>query len=687
MNPTNNFNIRLVLFLSLLAMVVFIVACRNNDDASQATNEESTIIDSLATAFKESGLQYSPETKREIITLQQQMSDSVNFYILTSYYAKYLYAENKIDSAIFYSKQIMRYCDEQEVITDRIQELKTIVLNDLGVYYQSIAQRDSSTTYLLEAAKTVQSLKNQEKRIDIYINLADNYMQEGDFITSADYYRKASLLADSIGMQAKYGVSVNMGLAHIYTDLNNFDLADIYFRRVEERLDSLPPNEQLYFTNTRGNYYYLANEYEKSLPWFYRTRALGLQYGQEFYQSIAEGNLGEVYLLLNRNDSAQYYLDKAMTVFGKPEASPAIAFYMKGLYASLYLQTNRRREAEKLLSEPYDTSVVNAVYIYQRDKRMEELYRQKGDYKNAYFHSKKAQEFDAETRKATVQNNIEELNYRYSQDTTLLKKDLLIRRHEQKAQQMNYTLIIILSIFTILVMISAIVLLYRRRKNEKRMVEQLNIIARLRMENIQNRISPHFIFNALNSLMPNLREHPNLNKPVDYLITVIRNSLRSSEKVSIEAKEEIKHVQNYLNLLQSLKNELPNIQWAIDETANLTTMIPAMCIQIPVENVVKYAFEEISEDDLLKINIEQDEKCLRIKITDNGKGFDKSAVGGASAKGTGSGLKILYKTIELFNTKNKEKISLHIHSNSEIKQGSQGTTVTIDVPLHYTYEI
>lgn len=557
----------------------------------------------------------------------------------------------------------------------------------MGVCMQALSLRDSAALYYQKAAEAVLLLDNQEKRIDIYINLADNYREKGEFPLSADYYRKALLLADSLGLQDKYGVSVNMGLAHVYTDLNNFDLADIYFRRVEVRLDSLPSYEQLYFSNTRGNYYYLANEYEKSLPWFYRTRTLAMQYGQEIYKSIAEANLGEVYLLLNQNDSAQYYLDKAMTVFGQPESSPATTFYMRGLYASLYLQTNRRQEAEKLLSSPYDTTAVNAVYIYQHDKRLEELYRQKGDYKNAYFHSKKAHKFDNETRKVTVQNNMEEMNFRYSQDTMLLKKDLLIRRHEQKAQQMNYTLVLSLSIFIIAALITAITLIYRRRKNEQRYAAQVATIAKLRMQSVQNRMSPHFIFNALNSLMPNLREHPDLDKPVEYLVKAIRNNLTAPDKISVEAGEEIKHVQNYLDLLESLKYELPVIRWNIHSNTNLATMIPAMCIQIPVENAVKYAFEEKREDNLLEITINQDEKYLWIKISDNGKGFDSNNPAYTSAKGTGSGLKILYKTIELINAKNTEKATFQIQNNANTDASLHGTTVLIKIPQDFNYAL
>ncbi|GAB1414845.1 histidine kinase [Paludibacter sp.] len=673
-----------VRYASVLLAVFFVCVSCSYYSKKNSSNAESTLIDSFAIEFPALSQQNINEAKRHITVLQQQMTDSVNYYILFSYYAKCLYAENKIDSAIMISKRMLHFYNDK-LEENRMMEPNVAALNDIGVFFQSVGKNDSAIVYFQKAAQYALMIENQEKRVDIYINIADYYRQNGKYPLSADYYRKAMMLSDSLNLQNKYDVVVNMGLAHIYTDLNNFDLADTYFQQIEGRLDSLAPNERLYFSNTRGNYYYLTKEYEKSLPWFYRTRTLAQKYGQEIYISIADINLGEVYLLLNQNDSAQYYLDKSFKVFGKSDASPAIVFYLNGLYASLYLQTNRIREAEQLLSEPYDTTAINALYIYQHDKRLEELYRKKGDYKKAYFHSQKAQKYDNESRKTTVQNNIEEINFRYSQDTKLLKKDILIRKQEQQVQQMSYTLILGAAIFIILTLTTVILLIYRRRRNERLYSAQIATITKLRMENIQNRMSPHFIFNALNSLMPNLREYHDLNKPMGYLVKALRNSLTAPDTIGIEIGEEIKHVKNYLDLLESLKYELPTIHWNVDENINLATMIPAMCIQIPVENVVKYAFEDKSEDDLLEIIIKQDEGFLWINIIDNGKGFDSAYMSHISESGTGSGLKILYKTIALLNTKNNKKATLEIMNNTDVP--SHGTTVSMKIPKEFNFAL
>lgn len=223
-----------------------------------------------------------------------------------------------------------------------------------------------------------------------------------------------------------------------------------------------------------------------------------------------------------------------------------------------------------------------------------------------------------------MQNNIEELNFRYSQDTTVLKKDIEIRHHQQKATQLSNTLIISVSMFVIAALATAVLIIQKRRRNEQLLAMQIDTITSLRLDNIKNRMSPHFIFNALNAMIPNLREHPELNRPVELLVGAIRSSLTASDRVGIEAGVEVRNVQNYISLLESLKHDLPQINWEIASNVDLSMKIPSMSIQIPVENALKYAFETIDDDNFLKITMEQINDELFLEVRDNGLGFNNN---------------------------------------------------------------
>jgi LytS/YehU family sensor histidine kinase len=279
---------------------------------------------------------------------------------------------------------------------------------------------------------------------------------------------------------------------------------------------------------------------------------------------------------------------------------------------------------------------------------------------------------------------MEELNFRYSQDTALLKKNILIRQKEQKLDELSNSLVIIVLLFVIAVLVVYFVIINLKKKHELNYSRQVAIITKLRMENVRNQISPHFIFNVLNSMVPDLKEHSVLNKSVESLIQSIRGNLVASEKIALPIEEEVKNVKSYLGLLENLQSKLPKVQWEIADDVDLDIPILSMCIQIPVENAVKYAFADRTENDLLEIKILKEERNIKIEVTDNGVGFDPSKHIGGS-RGTGTGLKILYKTIDLLNRKNSDKVEFDIQNNRAMDVDSSGTKVTIKIPLGFNF--
>jgi LytS/YehU family sensor histidine kinase len=214
------------------------------------------------------------------------------------------------------------------------------------------------------------------------------------------------------------------------------------------------------------------------------------------------------------------------------------------------------------------------------------------------------------------------------------------------------------------------------------------------MENIRNRISPHFMFNILNAVLPALRQHEEWTKPLQLLVQSIRNNLIVSEKMAVPLKDELNMVQNFIDLRKSIGSENAEVIWMIDEDVDLNILVPSICMQIPVENALKYAFEEYKKENRLFIKITKKreesistvEEFISIIIEDNGIGLEKANIFG-NTKGTGNGLKILYKTIELLNVKNVQKIAFNIRDKRVESPDETGTIVSIVIPVNYQYKI
>ena len=56
-------------------------------------------------------------------------------------------------------------------------------------------------------------------------------------------------------------------------------------------------------------------------------------------------------------------------------------------------------------------------------------------------------------------------------------------------------------------------------------------------------------------------------------------------------------------------------------------------------------------------------------------------------QGTGYGLKILRQTIDILNSRNKNKMNFIIQDRSLLELGGHGTLVSLVVPLDYTFDL
>lgn len=649
-------------------------------------SDQPSRIDSLITFYKDT-ISFNP-ARAQIVFLKTrtEVTESIDYYKLTLNIGICYYQMYKIDSALSQTNHVLDFCGRQPSAFPCLAELEAHAYNNCGIFLQEMGKRDSAIACLQQAYNALYRTNKREKLPDVCINLADNYAQKANFPLATTYYRRALVIADSLNTGKEVNHAIYCGLARIYADLNNFRLAESYYRMAEKSYNEITPYEQYQFANTRGNYYYITKEYEKALKWFYLANTISKDLSLQACQAIADSNLGEIYLLMSQTDSARYYLDKAGEFFLTDNANYSSRFYFNGLYASLALQENDLTTAEKLLSRPYSYKDINPTYIYFQNKRLEELYSKKGDYRKAYKYMRKVKIYDDSIRDIKALNNIAEIDSRYRQDTTLLKRDILLSKEKSRSSQLRNINILSVSLLLIVVMATIIIVIYTRKKREQKSARQIAVITRLRMENIRNRISPHHIFNVLNAVMPALNRHEQLTYPLRLLIQSIRKSLVISEQIAIPLKQEIEFVKDYLELRRSIGGLLPEIKWEIASDVNMQALLPSMIIQIPVENSVKYAFDFIEENNRLLVVINKDHSNLLINIEDNGRGFSPDKYY-ENPNGTGTGLKVLYHTIELLNTRNRQKIIFKILNLNTLNSGQNGTCVQLIIPLDYNFNI
>lgn len=673
----------------IIILIGILLLLQMNSCSSQKqtlAETESLKIDSLLSLYRDSVPVIPVKVMRILEERQVSIQDSVNLYNLRQFITRCLFFNNQLDSAFRLNASILDFCENQPKKDTRVLQLTGNAYNNRGVFLQEINQWDSAIVCMRKAYDALTMAQETSRLPDICINLADCNQHQGHYEWAGFYYRRALFIADSLNQGDKYYNSIYSGLARLYQELENFPLSDSYFQKAEQYWDKGTSYEKYYFANSRGNYYYVTKDYDSALDWFRIANEIVSTFPQTVFKGIVAGNIGEIYLLKEQPDSARYYLDRSVSFLGQAAAQPGVKFYLDGLYASLALQTGDLREASRRLIQPYDTLHTDLQYQFYLNKRLETLFLKKKDYEKAYQYREKADVCNDSLRSVKIRNNITETEFRYGQDTTLLKKDIKIAYVEAKAGQWKWLASVAVLVLVITVLLFVCVFYYIRRKRELRYRKQLSVVTNLRMALVRNRIGPHYIFNVLNSIMPAFRRYEELAEPVRLLIEVLRGDLHSSEQLAIPLEQEIHFVKNYLQLRMMNNPEKIHIEWNIAPETPINTPIPSMSIQIPVENAVKYAFAPNCPDARICITITKEDENLNILIEDNGIGYNPGAHAG-DERSTGHGLKILYRTTELLNTHNTRKMRFSIQNlQSSLEQG-HGTRVSLIVPLNYNFAL
>jgi len=673
-------------FYLLLIFIISLSGCKGDQKAP--VNPDMYMVDTLVTKYNYDSYERPDKVLAELAERRTHLKDSLSYHRLSDYMATFHHYNNNTDSAFLYSRSALKYFMKQDSNNLVVVELKSYAYNNISMYFLSADQADSSIYYLQKAAEESAKTDNLKMASIIYLNIGSSFHERGNLSLAADNFRKALLIIEPLEYEDKHFlISVYYdALARLYIDLQNYDLANYYLEILEGDYDKLEPYEQNVYLMNRGQYHYAKKEYDEALEWYSKSYEIAKTLKREDYVALTEGNIGEMYLLLNNLDSAKVYIDKSARYMFSVGENAADILYVKGLYASLYLEQNNLKEAERILDEIQNSPVTDQILAYANDKRFEALYKKRGDYRRAYEFSERADVYDDSIRNITLQNNIAEIDMRYRQDTTLLRRDVVIAQKEQRVLELQSINIIIVSLLIVIVLSVVAIVIYIRRRRDMQYARQVATITALRMENVRNRISPHFMFNVLNSVMPSLRQHEDLSLPLQLLIESIRGNLLVSEKVAVTLYEETSIVRNYISLYKSINPSAFEIKWDIGTDVDMETLLPSMIIQIPLENAIKYAFDSVSKDNLISIEIASVSDYLSVVIQDNGIGFDPARFL-PNEKGTGSGLRILYKTIELLNTRNQQKIKFRILNLEDESPDTHGTKVQIDIPFDYKFNL
>jgi signal transduction histidine kinase len=475
------------------------------------------------------------------------------------------------------------------------------------------------------------------------------------------------------------GFPIYFGLGQAYyMGLRDFQLSESYFQLAERHYQDRSLNEKFVYCNNRGNSYYYQQKYDKALLWFLKAKKLVSSDKHPFELNLCYGNLSDIYLKLNQLDSSQFYLDKSCAFFSTMKGS-TIDYYLITIKAGLALRRGNTNEALKLLQSDKQTQNIEPEIASIRNQCWQEYFVKIGDYKNAYKYQVLNQHLNDSIRNEKVETRIAEIDTRYKQDTAIIKRELLLNSQNNQISTLRLANYIWVLLIVIVVASSLFLYFMMKRKRDIQRMKHQEQTAQLRLQNIRNRISPHLIFNVLNQQI-NTEADKEQYKNLYALVKLLRKSLEFTEQTLVSLADELDFVHAYIDLEKRKIGDDFYFTQEIDPGVDTNKIhVPAMIIQIPVENALKHALRNKTGKKTLTISITAKQQGVHISIVDNGNGYNPTMKN--NTDGTGTGLKVLYQTIQLLNLKNKSQITFSI-ANIEDKK-TTGTKVEIYIPDNY----
>ena len=610
----------------------------------------------------------------------EEAKDSLVKYNYLAMTLKTYLITSQLDSAQIVIQQIHDFIERQHS-SSQMADLESECFNMKGNIFARVGNMDSAEICFRKAYELRMRGTRIEVVPDILMNLADANNRLGKLDIGAAWYRRALLMCDSLHIASTKKPPIYYGLAQVYVTMRDFEQCDYYYNLAGESYDSMLPYEKYIYLNNRGTSYYYMEDYQTAIKYFQKVIDLVEGYADmSFELNLGRLNLGDCYLQLNMVDLAVKYINECQLFFEEMGVSTAL-YYIDTQKIELALLQKDFQEARRLLSESVVPPGIDPDMVHIRNKYLQQFYEETGNYKRAYHYLQRNNQLDDSIRNERVRMRTADLTLRYQQDSTLIAHRVLLQEQKNKVLVLRQTQFVVFAVAVVSILTAVFLYLYSKKKRALLLARNHRTVSTLRLENIRNRLSPHFIFNMLNREMAerNVEEKQELSS----LVKLMRRNLELAEQLCVTLAEELDFVKTYINLERRSLGPDFHSELKIEKDVQPEQIrIPSMMIQIPVENAVKHALREKEGERNLWVSVCRRGNGICIKITDNGGGYRPDS----RNRGTGTGMKVIMQTIRILNNKNKEAIDVLVH-NVSLQSGEMGCEVTFWLPDNYDYRI
>lgn len=213
--------------------------------------------------------------------------------------------------------------------------------------------------------------------------------------------------------------------------------------------------------------------------------------------------------------------------------------------------------------------------------------------------------------------------------------------------------------------VSAVALRYFYVQHQWR--ANIQVEAKSRIQALQARIRPHFLFNSMNTIASLTITNPKVaEKAVEDLADLFRASLGHQDKVTLQ--EELDFTRRYINMEKLRLGDRLTVELKIEEGISLNTKVPALILQPIVENAIYHGVEPLTQGGTVNIDITSTQHDLHLTIS--------NPVGDISIEKKRPGNKMAQE-----NIRQRLQLAYGDFSSMDMRQEQGFYTVSFNIPI------
>ena len=224
--------------------------------------------------------------------------------------------------------------------------------------------------------------------------------------------------------------------------------------------------------------------------------------------------------------------------------------------------------------------------------------------------------------------------------------------------------------------------IYSNNQLKAELQDQLYMLNKAQLTALQTQITPHFLYNTLDTIKWMAVKLTNGRNDVSDVITYLSQLYRiclDTEENMITIEDEIKYTGMYIKIMKARYKEKFTVSWEVDETVvNYKTV--KLCIQPLIENAIYHGVKPLRKKGNIKIIIKAEEEAILMEVSDDGVG-----ISGTELKKLNEAMQKEYlyesENIGIRNVNLRLKLIMGSSCSLSLTGGTDGgTTASIRIP-------